>query len=142
MFAGVGEGTAAGATVFEVGAVLVHLAKFLAHKANNFYSEHGLGSDKFEEGGSGDEAEAAVGLTVGAKGVRGGAECCWESDDAPGSKQPFEDFAAVICEDGNTGEPVLNDVDSPALCTLPQDDIVAESGYRFGERLEGPEEVR
>lgn len=135
MFAGVGKGTPAGAAVFEVSAALVHLAEFLAHETNNFHPEHGLGSNKFEEGGSRNEAETAVGFAVGAKGVRGGAESCGESDDATGSEQAFEDFTAIVGEDRDTGEPVLNDVDAAALGALPHDDVIAESGNRFGKRL-------
>lgn len=140
MFAGVCEGTAAGAAVLEVSAVLIHLAEFLAHEANNFHSEHGLGSDELEEDGSSDETEAAVSFAVGAEGVGGGAQGCGESDDAARPEQAFEDFAAVVGEDGDTRKPVLNDIDAAALGALTHDDIVAKSGNWLGKRLEGLEE--
>ncbi len=126
VFAGVGEGAAAGAAVSEIGAMLVHLAEFLAHEADDFHAQHRLRSDEFEEGRAGDEAETAVGFTMGAEIVWSGAEGCRESDNATGAEEAFEDFAAIIGDDGDAGEAVLNDVDAATLGTLADDDVISK----------------
>ena len=142
VFAGVGEGAAAGAAILEIRALLVHFAEFLPHEANYFQAEHGLSTNEFEEGGGGDEAEAAVGFAMGAEIVRGGAEGCGESDDATGAEEALEDFATVVGEDGDSREAVLNDVDAAALSTLADDGVVAEKTEGLGERVESLQKFR
>jgi hypothetical protein len=136
VFAGVSQRAPAGAAILEVGAVLVHFAEFLAHEADNFHSKHGLSADELEEDGGGNEAECAVSLAMGAEGVRGGAEGCGQSNDATGAEEAFEDFAAVVGDDGDAGEAVLNDVDAAALGALPDDGVVPEGGDRFREGMD------
>lgn len=125
MLAGLGEGAAAGAAVFEVGAPLVHLAEFLAHKADDFHAQEGLSPHEFEENGRCDEAEGAVGLAMCAEGVWGGAESRGESYDTPGTQEALENFAAVFSDDRDAGETILNDIDAATLGALADDDVVS-----------------
>jgi hypothetical protein len=142
VFADVGEGAAAGAAVLEVGTVLVHFAEFLAHEADDFHAEDRPGANEVQELWGGDKAEGAVGFAMGTEVVRSGAEGCGESDNAARAEEPFKDFAAVVGEDRNAGEAVLNDVDAAAVGTLAHDDVVAERSDRIGERLKGLEKSR
>ena len=142
MLAGVCEGAAAGAAVLEIGAMLVHLAEFLAHEADDLDSEYGLGSHEFAEDGGGDEVENAVGLAVCAEAVGSRAEGRRKADDAARAQEAPEDFAAIVSKDGQAGKSLVNDVDATALGSLVDEGLVPEFGYRFGERLEGLEQFR
>ena len=141
VFADVGERAATGAAIVEVGAALVHLGEFLAHQADDLHAKQRLGSHEFEEGGSRDKLESAVSLAVSAECVWSRAEGCGESDDAAGAKETFEDFAAVVGDDGNTRQAALYDIDPAAFRALPHDDVVTQRGNGFGKRFQRLQEL-
>jgi hypothetical protein len=141
MFADVGEGAAAGAAIVEVSAALVHLGEFLAHQADDLHAKQRLGSHEFEEGGSRDKLESAVTLAVSAECVWRRAEGCRKSDDAAGTEETLEDFAAVVGDDGGTCEAVHDDIDSPAFRALPHDYVVTQRGNGFGKRFQRHQEL-